>query len=360
MGWPHARNKNAIAGVEMNPNCSIDLTTFTIEQDHKPITFTSIIGNVCPTLLYVVAPYMMAMKKGIHFPWEKGIDTVLVTCPAGHVDCELRDMHDNTFRITILQHDGNCPKYALNNVIEIPMHENVMQAFNDIFPFLFYVSEGDTITLRGNVSIKRIGAESARSTREISACGIQTELDNAGVLIDVEGMKRSCAYHRRAKTVPEGNLVPPGLCFMAYQTAYPAFLAMLYGEGIPDTVSLSCQGTKPCIEFSLERKARVIKPFLDIFEKLLSFTPVRLDIIKYRVKLKVVATEGSCEKHMNRGTNNILGKKRYLCPSSFYSLFPALVSRLGNHSQAACTCTCTSVPCHVTYKIRPIYEKEQR
>jgi hypothetical protein len=343
----------------MNPNCSIDVATFSIEQDHKPISFTDMVGNACPALLYVAIPYMLAMNAGIHFPWEKGNDTVLVTCPAGHVDFELHDMLDSTFRITILQNDGSCQKHVMNSIIEIPADEITMRAFNDIFPFLFRVTERDAITLRGNVSIRRRGAEDAGSTRKIGACGILAELNNADMLVDVYGMKRSCAYHRRARTFPKENLAPPGLCLMAYHTAYPTLLAMLYGKALPDTVRFSCQGAESRIEFALERKARVIKPFLDIFEKVLAFTPVRLDIIKYRVKLKVISIEGSCEKHMTRGDVYLLGKRRYLCPSSFYSLFPAMVSRLGSQGQAACTCSCTSVPCHVTYKIRPASEKER-
>jgi uncharacterized repeat protein (TIGR04076 family) len=342
----------------MNPHCSIDLTAFSIARDGKPVDFSPVVGHSCPALIYVATPYMIAMKNGVRFPWEKKADSVLITCPAGHVDFELRAIDENAFRIIILAQDGSCPKHARNDVIDIPFQEDKMRIFNELFPFLFCITEGESVALHGNVSISRASGSGARSARELIACDVQKEIDHSNLLVDVAGMKRSCAYHRKARTFPKEELAPAGLCTLAYHAAYPKFLAMLYGKGLPDSVLLSCPGAGSHIEFALERKARLAKPFLDILEKLLSFTPFRLDIVKYRVKLKVVTNEGDCTVHMKVGDSFSLGNKRFLCPSSFYSLFPALISRLRNRDQATCTCTCTSVPCHVTYKLRPMINME--
>jgi hypothetical protein len=335
----------------MNPHCLIDTASFTITRDGKYIDLDPVVGCSCPALIYIATPYIIAMKNGVRFPWEKHGDSVLVTCPAGHVDFEVRDIHENTFCATILRQDGGCPKHTLNDIIKVPIQESEMKLFNDVFPFLFHTSAGDSIDLHGNISIKKAGIAETPPPREIVACDMQTEIDNADLLVDVEGMIRTCAYNRKLKTFLNADLAPAGLCTFAYNAAYPAFLAMLYGKGLPNSVGISCPGTRSRVEFALDRKARVIKRFLDILEKVLSFTPFRLDLIKYRVKLKVIATEGTCEKHMKVGNSYALGNKRLLCPSSFYSLFPALISRLGKHDRPACKCTCTSVPCRISYRL---------
>lgn len=338
----------------MNPYCSLNLQMVTIEQNDKPIFFTDIVGNACPSLLYVAIPYLFAFKRGIQFPWEKEHYKVRVLCPAGHVNFEIHAMPNDKFRITILYNDGNCRKHATNSTIEIPLQEEKMQSFNDVFPFLFHNSKDAIISLNRNVAINKVKDVLARPPREINACDIQSELDNPGVLVSVEGMKRSCAYHRKGKTFCNEQLAPPGLCLMAYHAIYPAFLSMLYGKNSPSSISVSCHGSNSKAEIVLERKARTIKPFLDVIERLLSYTPIRLDIIKYRVTSKVKSVHGSCIKHMRKGASYALGKKGLLCPSSFYSLFPTLVFKSECQDQRGCTCTCTSVPCHVTYKIRAL------
>jgi hypothetical protein len=342
----------------MNPNCTIDLADFTLTRERTVIAPVTVEERACPALMYVAIPYMIAMKEGVRFPWEKEGDSVLVTCPAGHVDFKIRITGENVFQVIIIQQDGNCPKHAMNDVIAISMQEDKMRTFNDVFPFLFRITGADSVAIRGNVSIGQASKSGIQPARELGACDVQKEIDHSNLLVDVAGMKRSCAYHRKAKTFLKEDLVPAGLCTMAYHAAYPAFLAMLYGKGLPDSVLLSCPGAGSHIEFALERKVRLAKPFLDILEKFLSFTPFRLDIVKYRVKLKVVTSVGDCTEHMKVGDSYSIGNKRFLCPSSFYSLFPALISRLGNRDQTACTCTCTSVPCQITYKIQTASKKQ--
>ncbi len=335
----------------MNPYCSIDPAAFTITRDRTAITPISVEGRVCPAMMYVATPYMLAMKDGVRFPWEKELDSVRVTCPAGHVDFEVRAIDKNTSRIIIFRQDGSCPKHTLNDVITVPIEEDKMRTFNEVFAFLFRVTTSDSVVLGRKVTIQKAATNEGHSVHEINPCDVQAEIDKSEIPIAVAGMKRSCAYHRKTMIFPKENLAPAGLCTMAYHSAYPAFLALLYGKGLPDTVFLSCSGTGSRVDFALERKARAIKPFLDILEKLLLLTPFRLDIIKYRVKMRVVAVDGVCKKQIKEGHCYTLGRKGLFCPSSFYSVFPALISRLGEHEQPSCICTCTSVPCQISYRL---------
>ncbi|MEX2682658.1 MAG: hypothetical protein Q6373_013740 [Candidatus Sigynarchaeota archaeon] len=299
----------------------------------------------------MATPYIVAMKNGIQFPWEKDVNSVLVACPAGNVDFKLRVIDTNTFQIIIIRQDWRCPKHTLNNIISIPIQEAQMRASIEFFPFLFRVKEFMSVALHGNVSISIASEKNSQDAPEINPCDMQKEIDNTDLVINVAGMKRPCAYHRNVKDFTKYKFAPRGLCFMAYYAAYPALLTMLYGKAVPDHITRTCAGTLSRVEFVLERKARWIKPLLDVLEKVLSITPFRLDIIKYQVKLRVVSTKGVCEKHMKEGDSYILGKKGILCPSSFYSLFPAILSQMGRYDRRVHKCTCTSVPCRIFYRV---------
>lgn len=335
----------------MNPYCNVNPDAFTVERDGEAWPLARLTGQSCPALLYVAIPYMMAMRKGVRFPWEKDGDAVKVTCPAGHVDFELRKDRGSGFRITVLQKNGKCKKHTTNETITFSINPDDAALFNEIFLFLFMVSDGNKIILPSNVLVSRKDAGNKQAARENTACDVQADLEAKNICLHVEGMKRPCAFHRRIKAGPIEQLVPRGLCPLAYHAAYPTLLDLLYSNGSRDAVPILCPGTRARVNFIVERKKRWIKPFLDIFSSFLSRVPVRLDIIKYRVLLKVISIDGKCTQRLKKGDTFLLRDSRCLCPSSFYSLFPAMLSRTGEKSSPPCTCTCTSVPCHVMYKI---------
>ncbi|NMC06135.1 MAG: hypothetical protein GYA24_13045 [Candidatus Lokiarchaeota archaeon] len=342
----------------MNPYCDVDPGALTVEKDGKAWPLVPLTGQSCPALLYVAIPYLMAMRNGVRFPWEKDDNAVKVTCPAGHVDFELRKDRGGGFRITVLHQDGKCRKHAVNEAIPFSIKPDDAAIFNEIFLFSFMVSDGNKIILPGNVIVSRKDAGNKQDARENTACDARADLEKANICLHVEGMKRSCAFHRSIKARPIEQLVPRGLCPLAYHAAYPTLLDLIYANESREAVPMYCPGTHARVKFIVERKKRWIKPFLDILDFFLSRTPVRLDIIKYRVLLKVMSIDGTCTQHLKTGDRFLLRDSQCLCPSSFYSLFPAMLSRSRGNSSSPCTCTCTSVPCHVTYKIQGIPIKD--
>lgn len=115
----------------------------------------------CYALLHSLLPYMVTLRHGGWFTWERHKDTVVVCCPSvnNNVCVELRKLQSGDgvdFQYRIMNVRGECPFYKINATVEIrrpAFSRACLNLFNVIYPYLRIKHDGKRISC----GIKRDG-----------------------------------------------------------------------------------------------------------------------------------------------------------------------------------------------------------
>lgn len=98
----------------------------------------------CYELLHSLLPYMITLRHGGWFKWERNRDAVVVGCPAvaNNVCAELKKLRNGAevyFQYRIMSVRGKCPYYEKDATLEIrrPAFSRLCwDLFNLIYPYL--------------------------------------------------------------------------------------------------------------------------------------------------------------------------------------------------------------------------------
>jgi uncharacterized repeat protein (TIGR04076 family) len=203
------------------------------------------------------------------------------------------------------------------------------------------------------VNIEKAENSSNGDVESCQACEIERDIDESNSIINVIGMKRSCQYHRRARSYRKAEIVPENMCKFAYHALYPTILAMLYNGKTGERVTLPCPGLDNNMLFSIERTPKFGHGFLVLAEKLLRSLKIPRDIIPMNVSISVIRETGNCLEKMKVGDCFSFGNKKLFCASSFDGLIGILARDVSKQAGCDHVFQCTSTACRIQYKIEP-------
>lgn len=172
--------------------------------------------------------------------------------------------------------------------------------------------------------------------------------------VRVADWRRSCRYHRKiGQKLNFKKIVPKNFCIFAYHAIYPYALSLLYDGKRPcKKVEVCCPASKDSILMEISANPRKLKHLYNLTEKCFRLIGKPQDIIDKTVKIKVFGVKGKCPININKGDEfrfNIIDKLE-LCPASFNSLLPFILSKLTNPEEDIII-QCPSDACRIRYII---------
>jgi uncharacterized repeat protein (TIGR04076 family) len=156
---------------------------------------------------------------------------------------------------------------------------------------------------------------------------MNTSEENKSIIVRHLGHE-TCKYHREkeGRSFDFEHLGPKGLCLDLYHSAYPYFLALLYGAKFSwmddkDTVNAQCPASNGNVHFEVRRK------------------PLKQEIISEGVKknceiwLRITHIESDCDDNCKGLCPQKIGQEfefnqgdllDHLCPAAFSNIWPTL------------------------------------
>ena len=343
----------------MNEYCTLDIHDYTVLKNEQEVDCSRLCGGLCITAVHTAIPYVTTFLHEGSFPWEADNDAVFASCPTGQVDLEIRKLDRNELQIRVADVHGECPKHQAGDTFTFNGKDQDLDVVDAIFPVLLFLSNHDTasVSILDIASGSKMLVSNAHPSRasddtELLACELEQKIKESQAFIDVVGMKRSCKYHRRARSYKQADLVPGNMCGFAYHALYPTILSMLYNGKMSDQISLPCPGTKNNVLFLIERTPKPGKFFLDLAERILRLLKTPMDIITMNVSISVTQNTGKCLEKMKVGERFPFGNKRLFCASSFDNLLGILVYNSIANVPCDHVFQCTSKACRIQYKVR--------
>lgn len=182
---------------------------------------------------------------------------------------------------------------------------------------------------------------------------IKTCYGNFNTRIKVIGFKKGCKYQNKmGEEFTTEQLTPPGLCLHAYHISYPYCLGLFYGikNENRNFTMIKCPNPKNPTTFKIYRipiKNKIIK-VVNISKRIISkITGLPIDPIDKKIYIKVIKRGSKCLMNYNIGKEFEFNTKDGLCPASFYSIYPMILSSKNKSIKVSC-------PSHkekITYRI---------
>lgn len=154
--------------------------------------------------------------------------------------------------------------------------------------------------------------------------------------IDTLSLGKICKYHKRAGQSYSGQQIINGFCPHAFFVAYPYCLSLLY-NGTIQSFDLSCP--VGAVQFRVTRincwnlAAKISLQLVKRVSR--SFLP--LDIEDWHIQMEVRKV-GECPLKLARRNKYYFNIRQldYLCPASFYTLYPFFINKNNTGLLLAC------------------------
>lgn len=253
--------------------------------------------NLCPFAAHTIYPYFFSFKKGSWFRWEKHKDSVAVRCPNpdNYLSFKITRKSDKSIQAEVSSCTGTC----------IANHK---------------IGERFELTDPEGAYLKHTCLNNAKLEKSLA--------------ISVYHHNRSCRYYRPpGENLPMQRLAPQGFCFMAYYTAYPYALSLLYdGRGFEDKKSerfdlTTCQNDSHHLNIEVRTQRKILAFAWNLLEKSLRAIGIPRDVLDKSIFLTVRTLEGNCPQNLKTGqiAKFNLRNNKELCPAVFYTMFPYLI-----------------------------------
>lgn len=292
-------------------------------------------SDACPFLFYNIAPYIVTLAKGGWFDWVKRCretsyrkaikrddfkerelnrlypNEVLVRCPnpAVSVVAGVGLWPEDRIKIRILNSCGSCVNdYKCGDEIILNRIDACKKALDlsGLFPEALLLSSGGALPKEGD------------------SCNIDSK-----ILIEVSKIIFPCRYHKKKRVSPI-SFLPDGFCPRAFDSAYPYILAKMYNAEVDDILKIKHPGKEGSVILALEKVYRIRNEFARGLWNLLKkafgifFHPV--DAVDYDLNIKVLENKSEgCPLKKERVYRVNLKDEDFLCPASFYALYPYLL-----------------------------------
>lgn len=329
----------------MTDYCSIELSDYELKAEGEGFSDEGV-SAFCFSALHTALPYLAAFSKDAWFTWEKDKDAVSVLCPMGLMAMKIRKAEDGKARVAVEESNG-CPRHSLGDVFELPLSDERYPVLDSLYPLTSHLTEsGAKVRFRvASGQEYEAASVSAKAKETADVCELEEDLSKEALAVDVVGMRRSCAYHRRKASFPVERLIPEGFCHFSYHSMYPLILPLLYNCDGPDTIEHVCPGQGNSVVFSLKRTPKRYRAVRGFLEKALRLIGFPQDIILDDVNVTVKEVRGACPAKLRNGDSFVFGEKGLLCPAAFDGVFVSLISGKGS-------VRCPATPCRIECEVK--------